>query len=139
MAAKMIYCRDLKSIIHENKALQLLMLASHLINEWFLQHCSDMSNYLKFAVKPIVTLVSHPSTPTVRKGHNITLFCQDKSGNDEIVNSFSWNQHGRLLKNNTSTLQIVRADSDVNGAYLCKVKNIAGEDFNVVTVTVVCE
>ncbi|VDI33012.1 Hypothetical predicted protein [Mytilus galloprovincialis] len=92
---------------------------------------------LSLILKPNVTVVSHPSPPTVRKGHNITLLCQDKSGNGEMINNFVWNQPGRLLNTNTSTLQIVRAQSDVTGEYICLVKNVAGEDIDVVNVTVI--
>ncbi|CAC5424086.1 unnamed protein product [Mytilus coruscus] len=88
------------------------------------------------SIKPCVTIASHPNPPTVRKGHNITLFCQDGCANDEVTNNFSWTQNGRLINNNTNMLQFIRAHSYVTGEYICIVKNIAGENFDVVNVTV---
>ncbi|XP_052063840.1 hemicentin-1-like [Mytilus californianus] len=111
---------------------QFVCFANSSENSYFLEAKVQLS----LIFKPDVKVVSYPSPPTVQKGHGITLVCQDESGNDEIINSFSWNQHGRLLNNNTKTLQIVRADSDVTGEYTCTVKNIAGEDCDVVNVTV---
>lgn len=107
--------------------------------EWFYDIVLICLFILKLTVKPRVMVVSHPSPPMVRKGQNITLLCQEESLNVKIINRFSWLQNGRLLNNNINKLQIVRADSDVTGVYLCNVKNIAGEDFDVVKVTVTCE
>ncbi|XP_063448091.1 hemicentin-1-like [Mytilus trossulus] len=93
---------------------------------------------LNLILKPRVAVISSPPLPTVKKGHTITLSCQEKSGKNGTIDSFFWSHDGKLLSNN-SQLQFTRTKIADAGMYKCTARNRAGEDSGDIEITVTCE
>lgn len=75
----------------------------------------------------------------ITEGGTIKLICEDSGETTGNTNTFLWSHDGQLLTNNTNILLFKNADPVVAGKYTCLVKNIAGEDFDVLEIIVTCE
>lgn len=92
-----------------------------------------------FTVIPRVSVVSMPSPPTITEGGTVKLICEDNGETNKNNNTFLWSHDGQWLKNITNILLFENADPIVAGKYTCLVRNIAGEDFDVLEIIVTCE
>lgn len=84
-----------------------------------------------------MTVITTPG-PTVKKGRNITLVCQDTSDEHTHLEIF-WKHNRKVLRNKTNVLQFKNVLPNVAGEYICIVRNTAGDDSDRVNITVTCK
>lgn len=97
-------------------------------------HCIFLST-----VKPRISVISFPSPPTITRGQNIKLLCNETSDKNENIDTFLWQHDGKLLANNTNILSFENADLAVSGEYICTAKNVAGKDSAGLKIIVSCK
>ncbi|VDI07333.1 Hypothetical predicted protein [Mytilus galloprovincialis] len=105
-------------------------------NKSGVDHLIEAKVQLNLILKPRVAVISTPSLPTVKKGHTITLSCQNKSGNNGVIDSFIWSHDGKCLPNTSKTIQFTRIKVEDAGKYKCIARNSAGEDSGDIVITV---